>query len=197
MKLEEIAEIIPGSILTRIKLDTNSDDGMIVETISMQEVTNYSLGINDDKGKSVQSIDPNKKNNCIFTKKGNVIIGLTSMKAMVITEEDEGKLLLSNFALIKLDEKIIDSNYLCYFLNESKEFKKQLTKETQVTAKINVLTMQSLRSALITVPQMNTQKIIGNLYVKNLQRKSIENKLKELKEIYLLEIIENKLKKEE
>jgi hypothetical protein len=113
MKLSELADISLGMILTRIKPSTRYDYTESVAIISMQEMS-YCSGTNIVAKPCVMktSIIPDKKEQYIFTKKDDVIYGLTSLRAMRVTNEYARRLLPSNFALIRIKDVSLISPYL-------------------------------------------------------------------------------------
>ena len=70
-----------------------------------------------------------------FVEENDVVIGLSSQNAMVISNERAGKLLLSNFCHIRINKpEILEPNYLVWLFNENTIFKNRLTNSMQGTA---------------------------------------------------------------
>ena len=116
MNLGELANIVQGSIYTRIKPNSDIDECTLLDTISMQEL-NSTIGYSNSYEYLGSKVLNSKLKNCVFTKEFDVVIGLTMQKAMVISKERADKLLLSNFALIQInDTSILDPfSLLAYF----------------------------------------------------------------------------------
>lgn len=190
VKLEEISEINQGAIFTRVKSDNIFDEYSLFDTISMQEL-NFRIGNALTYDKLESKVLNSKTQNCIFTKLDDVLIGLTMQKAMVINEERVNKLVLSNFALIRIKNKnILDSNYLCWLINENKCFKKIIEKSSQGIAYVSTLSIASLRGLEIPLIEIEKQRKIGQLYQLSILRKKICYRLEELNDNILKEKLE-------
>ena len=189
-KLEELSEILQGSIYTRIKPDNDIDECTFLETISMQEL-NYTIGSSLLYENQESKVLSSKILNCTFTKEHDVLVGLTMQKAMVIIAERSNKLVLSNFAVIRIhDKNIIDPYYLCWLLNENSYFKKVIEQSSQGTSYVSTLSMSTLRGLEIPLIDIDKQKRIGQLYNMSIKRKKISSRLEELKDCLLKAQIE-------
>lgn len=98
MELTKLADIIQGNIPTRIEVPS----GQSIATITMQEL-NYIANVSDDlpieKYLTVQS---DKIATYSLTKEYDVVVGLSSGKAIVIEQSRATKLILSNLAIIRI-----------------------------------------------------------------------------------------------
>lgn len=163
VKLSEIAEIYQGNILTRIK-SVNQLDEVEVDSISMQELSYY-VGILDNFDNYTKSkVSLSKLTSCIFTKQKDIVVGLSSRKAMVIEEERSNKLLLSNFALVKADVNKLDPYYFCWLFNENLQFQKSLEQKVQGSANVSILPINTLKELEFNLPNINIQRKVGLLY---------------------------------
>lgn len=182
-KLNEIADITQGSILTRIK----SQCGMNISVFTMQELSYY-VNLSDDKGEvSSLTIDKMKYENICLSKKNDVLIGLSSGKSMVVEKNDTGKLIISNFARVRIhDSSIIDPYYLCWLINENKDIQKEIKSLTQGTSRVSILPLTFLKEIKILLLPIEQQKKIGAIY--NLKRKQI--RIRRTK-AYLSNLIQN------
>ena len=168
VKLNEIAEINQGNILTRIK-PVNQLDEVEADSISMQELSYY-VGILDSFDNYTKSkVSLSKLSSYIFTKQKDIVVGLSSRKAMVIEEERSNKLLLSNFALVRADMSKLDPYYFCWLLNENLQFQKRLEQKVQGSANVSILPINTLKELELDLPNINIQRKVGLLY--NLYRK--------------------------
>lgn len=190
VKLCDIAEIYQGNILTRIK-PISALDEVEIDTISMQELSYY-VGISDDFVSCTKSkISKAKMDSCILTKQNDIIVGLSSRKTMVIEEERSNKLLLSNFATIRLKSELVNPYYLCWLFNENLQFQKYIEQKVQGSANVFILPISMLKDLEIELPSIEIQAKIGELY--NLYRQK-ERKSKQLLEKEKL-MINNQLNK--
>lgn len=168
-KIYEISEISQGSILTRIKA---VDGGVQKTAITMQELSYYN-NLSDEKGEDNKVfIDPKRLENAYFTQKGDVLVGLSSGKAMVIDEVNSEKMVLSNFFRIRISDKNeIDPFYLCWLLNENKDIKRAITSLTQGTARVSILPLAFIKELEVKILPIEKQRKIGQVY--DLERRRI------------------------
>lgn len=161
-KLSEIADISQGSILTRIE-DKSSNE--IYETITMAELSYYALQSDIEPQQKFVSLKSKNSDKCIFTQEGDIILGLTSGKAMVVDESRVSKLVLSNFALIRIkDRNLVDPYYLCMLFNESSMMSKQLASLFQSTSRVFIILLSDLKDVEIELPDIKKQQSQGKIY---------------------------------
>ena len=195
MDLQDLANIIQGNIPTRIEVSS----GQSIETITMQEL-NYIANVSDElpveKYITVQS---DKLENYSLTKEKDVVVGLSSGKAIVIESKRANKLILSNLAIIRVkDTGKIDPYYLCWFINSSKSSLKQLKKIQQGNAAVSIIPLSLLKCFDIELLPIETQRIIGKISELKRQRDranySIETKKSDILTQQLMTIYEKERK---
>ena len=195
MDLQDLANIIQGNIPTRIEVSS----GQPIETITMQEL-NYIANVSDDlpveKYITVQS---DKLENYSLTKEKDVVVGLSSGKAIVIESMRANKLILSNLAIVRVkDTEKIDPYYLCWFINSSKSSLKQLKKIQQGNAAVSIIPLSLLKCFDIELLPIETQRIIGKISELKRQRDranhSIETKKSDILTQQLMTIYEKERK---
>lgn len=161
MKIEDISNVVHGIILSRV--ESKAKDAVAMDLFSIQDLSyetgQYHLNIETQQ----VEIDPEKMNSVTIAKKNQVVIGLTSHKACKIEEQHAEKLVPSYFALITLDEEVINPDYFVWYFNENQTIQRQLATATQGTS-IKALSIQMLRSCEIELPSMETQQKIGEIY---------------------------------
>lgn len=173
-KLSEIAEIIQGNILTRLKSTSCSDTTIELDAISMQELS-YIVGQSDTLENIFKvKILKDKESSCVLTKPKDIVIGLSSRKAFVIDEAHSNKLLLSNFALIRIrDSNLLDPYYFCWLFNEDLRIQKYIGKKTQGSANVMVLSINNVKDIELDLPSIEKQRLIGEIYELGRQRDRI------------------------
>lgn len=191
MELQSLANIIQGNIPTRIEVTT----GQSVETITMQEL-NYIANVSDDlpveKYITVQS---DKIGTYSLTKKYDVVVGLSSGKAIVIESKRADKLILSNLAIIRIkDMSKVDPYYLCWFINNNRA---EIKKMQQGTSAVSIIPLSMLKSFEVTLLPIETQRTIGKISELKRQRDrlthSIETKKADILTQQLMKIFEKEL----
>ena len=192
MKLLSLANIIQGNIPTRIEVAT----GQSIETITMQEL-NYIANVSDDlpiaKYITVQS---DKIGTYSLTKEYDVVVGLSSGKAIVIESNRADKLILSNLAIIRIkDTEKVDPYYLCWFINSNKA---AIKKMQQGTSAVSIIPLSMLKSFEVELLPIETQRTIGKINELKRQRDrlthSIETKKTDILTQQLMTIYEKERK---
>ena len=172
-KINELADVLQGSILTRIK--SEEIEGICSEALTMQELSYYCNQSDDLPTANKVIIVKNKHQHCLYSQVGDVIVGLSSGKAMVIEKERAGKLVLSNFAVIRIkDKRKLDPYYLCWMINENADVKRQLRQVYQKTVRVLSIPISNLKEIEIECCEIDKQIKIGKAY--DLSRKLVRTR---------------------
>ena len=192
MELQSLANIIQGNIPTRIEVPT----GQSIETITMQEL-NYIANVSDDLPveKNI-TIQGDKLESYSLTKEKDVVVGLSSGKAIVIESNRANKLILSNLAIIRIkDTEKVDPYYLCWFINSNKA---AIKKMQQGTSAVSIIPLSMLKSFEVELLPIETQRTIGKINELKRQRDrlthSIETKKTDILTQQLMTIYEKERK---
>ena len=191
MELKSIATIIQGNIPTRIEVPT----GQSIETITMQEL-NYIANVSDDLPvEKYITVQDDKIGTYSLTKKYDVVVGLSSGKAIVIESKRAEKLILSNLAIIRIkDMSKVDPYYLCWFINNNRA---EIKKMQQGTSAVSIIPLSMLKSFEVTLLPIETQRTIGKISELKRQRDrlthSIETKKTDILTQQLMKIYEKEL----
>lgn len=162
-KIYNLTNVYQGSILTRIK--THDASSQPFEAITMQELSFYCNDTDDLPIKNFVQINKDKLLDYQTTKENDVIVGVSSGKAMVIGKDRANKLVLSNFAIIRIkDINVLDPHYLCWIINENNDFKRQLFLRFQKTARVLAIPLSTLKDIDIEICDIETQRKIGIVY---------------------------------
>ena len=170
MLLMDIAEIIQGNIPTRIE----SSEGIDIEIITMQEL-NYVTNISDDLP-AIKYIKVQSKKNGRYslTKENDIVIGLNSCKAMVISTLRANKIVLSNLATIRItDTALADPNYICWYLNKNTNAIKKFRQLQQGTHAVSVIPINEIKNFNIELLPIDKQRKIGEIYELYRQRRRL------------------------
>lgn len=191
VELQSLANIIQGNIPTRIEVTT----GQSVETITMQEL-NYIANVSDDLPiEKYITVQDDKIGTYSLTKKYDVVVGLSSGKAIVIESKRADKLILSNLAIIRIkDMSKVDPYYLCWFINNNRA---AIKKMLQGTSAVSIIPLSMLKSFEVTLLPIETQRTIGKISELKRQRDrlthSIETKKTDILTQQLMKIYEKEL----
>lgn len=191
VELKSIATIIQGNIPTRIEVPT----GQSIETITMQEL-NYIANVSDDLPvEKYITVQGDKIGTYSLTKNYDVVVGLSSGKAIVIESKRADKLILSNLAIIRIkDMSKVDPYYLCWFINNNRA---EIKKMQQGTSAVSIIPLSMLKSFEVTLLPIETQQTIGKISELKRQRDrlthSIETKKTDILTQQLMKIYEKEL----
>lgn len=95
-------------------------------------------------------------------KEGDIIINLGMRRCSIVSKVNDGKIIKNTFAKIELKYPCIDPWFMCYFINESQDFKENIS--TEVVSVIRPLSVAILGNIRITLPTIEKQKAIGVIY---------------------------------
>lgn len=118
------------------------------------------------------------------------IINLIKSKAAPVSIKNKDKCITSNFLRCKFDEQILDKWYFCYQFNEGKEFEQQITMFHQgSTTSVKKLNTKTIGELKIQLPDIEKQRMIGQLYKHSLVQNRLLLKQAEEMKNYTLTII--------
>lgn len=121
---------------------------------------------------------------------GDVVISMTRSQAGIVSPENSGKYLNSNFVKCEFDRNKLYPWYFCYLLNESTTVSQQIKKLQQGTIGcINRLTISMIGSLLFELVELSRQRTVGDLYRNMLIQEHLTLKQMENMRRYTLEII--------
>ena len=171
MELKQLASIIQGNIPTRIEVS----EGESIETITMQEL-NYIANVSDDLPVEKHIVvQGDKLNTYSLTQNKDVVVGLSSGKAIVIDDKRANRLILSNLAIIRIkDTNLLDPYYLCWLINSNKA---EIRKIQQGTAAVSIIPLSMLKSFDVTLVPIETQRTIGKIDELKRQRDRITHSI--------------------
>ena len=157
MELKQLASIIQGNIPTRIEVS----EGVSIETITMQEL-NYIANVSDDLPVEKHIVvQGDKLNTYSLTQNKDVVVGLSSGKAIVIDNKRANRLIISNLAIIRIkDTNLLDPYYLWWLINNNKA---EIRKMQQGTTAVSIIPLSKLKSFDVTLVPIETQRTIGKI----------------------------------
>ena len=193
MRLENIASVTVGQIMTRVTADRDSGDN-VVDTVKVLAPKAISSGVivKEDLGDAelTKVIDEDK-----FTQAGDVVIKLsTPYDAAYVTEEYAGIAIPSFCAAIRItDENEMDATYLSAFLNSS-YVREQLTAKVVGSAR-PMIKVTDIRALEIPKLSVEDRRDIGKAFILSGQKKAtlqemIDNESRLMENIVLASIKE-------
>ena len=185
MKLGDVVEASSGSPQFRITEILNNE-APLYTFYNQSDLVDDLIGI-ESCSKENKKI---RTNNKVFTLKTNdVLFSLISGMATIVSEKHEGYIYTQNYVKLNLNEHI-DSRYFVFLINESKDIRKQLTIGLQ-GSQVFKYTLKQLKDInLPKMPLIEKQKIIGEIYFKQLKLTALKNKVAELEKTVIFNKLE-------
>ena len=154
--LGDIATVRTGLVVARKKAKPDSPQHIKYEQISLRY---FSTGIKLDKPEKEKDIFISTEEIAgkYLTQEGDVVVRLRApSSAVYIEKEDEGLLIHSLLAVIRVHSNQVDAKYLAYYLN-AQTIQRILKQDVKGTA-IPMLKTKDLEQLAITLPSIEKQK---------------------------------------
>ena len=154
IKLANLSTVRTGLVISRKKAKLDSPNKIEYEQISLRCFDN---GIKLDKSKKEIFTSAEKIDAKYLTQEGDVVVRLRApSSAVYIEKEDEGLLIHSLLAVIRVESKLLNAKYLAYYIN-SNNAQRILKQDVKGTA-IPMLKTKDLEELNITLPTLEKQK---------------------------------------
>lgn len=124
---------------------------------------------------------------------GDIVYNFINTVCGIVSPKHDGKTINQNFAKIIIDDEKIDAKFLCYLLNESSEIERQKFISFQGTI-IKKLSPSMIQAFDVTLPPLEAQKKIGQLYFDSLKRRALNKREQELETIIIKNVLDNMMK---
>ena len=170
-KINSVVDFVSGTPQFRIT-ESFDEQAPIYTFYSQTDLSEDLVGIRseDSDKKRVRTMDDV---NTLAT--GEVIFSLISGTAAVIREAHQGYLYTQNYVKLSPEEKI-DPRFLVYLLNENSAIKKQLLIGLQGSTVLKYTLKQIKDLEIPALPDLEKQKIIGEIYFKQLRVQALKNR---------------------
>lgn len=187
---ELVDEFVSGIIQMRINEVNDDEKAPVYKIYTQNNLMNDFENIKNEEiadlkeSREIKTYDKMKLIN-----KGDVIYSLISGMATLVTNDYENYILTQNYVKI-IPKDILDKNFLIYLLNEDKNIKKQLMKKIQGTQILKYTISQIKELKIINLPTLEKQKIIGDIYIKQLKIKTLKRKNIERESLLIMKNLE-------
>lgn len=184
MKLEEIADVMIG-ILTKRESDENGENSYLLFSLK-----NY------EEKQEYEELKTNKDLSNKLVQKGDLLFRLLCPNKIIYADEElEGKLISSQFCIIRTQEKKMDPIVLKWYL-ESKEAKEELN--SKITGSIiKTMPLANLKTLYIPNISKKEQANMKRLILLWKEEKEISKKILEEKEKLYNSYLEEMMKRGE
>ncbi len=116
---------------------------------------------------------------------GDIIFSLISGNACIVSKEHEGYLYTQNYVKMSVESNI-DVKFLLYLFNEDKLVRRQLQAGLQGSAVLKYTLKQLKELRLPVLPSMERQKIVGDIYLKQLKLETLKYRKAKAETAFLL-----------
>lgn len=168
---------------THVRFLSGSPQFRITETMD-EEAPNYQIYSQNNLLEDLTGI----KNNNIENKRvrtrddvctlsnGDILFSLISGTGSIVSKEHEGYLYTQNYIKLFTDASI-DGKFLIYLLNENSFIKKQFQVGLQGSSVLKYTLKQLKAIELPNLPSLNRQKLIGEIYWKQMRVEALKHQL--------------------
>lgn len=184
-KLSELVEIASGSPQFRIT-EVFHEKAPLFTYYSQTDLADDLVGI-ISKNRANRQVRTNDKVSTLSN--GDVIFSLITGNAAIVRKEHEGYLYTQNYVkLLPYDN--IDAQFLVYLINENKAIKRQFAVGLQGSQVLKYTLKQLKELEVGKLPNIDRQKVIGQVYFKQLRLKALKKRAAELEESIILAKLE-------
>ncbi|UOB20897.1 hypothetical protein [Macrococcus armenti] len=181
MRIEEIAQVSAGTLVSRLKEDPQGKTYYLYDQYAHAKDQIKYLDYNHE----YKPVTLSDTKNLVFVERDDLIVNLSSCEVAYPDDEHVGFILPYNYCKIVIKEDAeVAQNYIRSWFNESPEAKKQLHLITQGASLVKKLSIQQIKQLNITLPDIEKQRLIGKIYY---SRQII--KFKQLHKQHLLDIL--------
>ncbi|OFS62288.1 restriction endonuclease subunit S [Nosocomiicoccus sp. HMSC09A07] len=161
MKLSDVANIVSGMSLGRIKSDEQNGSAFSVYNQHMFDHDLVREPHNEDNDSKVIYLSAPEK--IVIVEEDDIVISMGSYQCTKVGRDSHSSILPYNFTYIDEVHETLDKLYLEYWFNHSKEAYDQFPKNDGRRIRKR-LTLNDVRELEITLPDIETQRKIGEVY---------------------------------
>ena len=110
-------------------------------------------------------------------KAGDLIFSTISGMATLVTSDHEGYLFTQNYVRMEPLNTPIDKKFMAYLINENTKIKKQFKQNLQGSQVVRYSLSLLKDIQLPKLPSIETQRIIGEIYFKQLRLKALKQRV--------------------
>lgn len=191
VQLISVADIQGGIPLARIPKSTDQS-AISYKVFSQSDIEECLTGFPSGNNQPTQIITQAV---VLQPLEGDVIFNLITGMAAVIDEVDRPAMLTQNFVRIRLSDKV-DAAFLVYLLNRSKKIKNTLLGGLQGSTILKFSVKQLKELELPDLPDIDVQRHIGSVYLKQLRREALKKRVADLETLLIMNKLEEVLQHE-
>ena len=182
MKIEDIITIMTGTPQFRIK-ESLSDTAPTYYFYGQQDLENdiVNLELSKESPKTISTLD---ELNLVY--EGDILFSLISGRTTIVNKKHQGYLYTQNYVKL-IPKNVVGSKYLVYLLNESDLIRKQWSKGLQGSAVLKHTVKQLRELELPKIHSYEKQKIIGDIYFKQLRLQALKMRVADAEKLLTIE----------
>ena len=114
-----------------------------------------------------------------IAKEGDLLFSTISGEATIVSEEHDGYVFTQNYARMEPMSRLVDRKYMAYLINENQSIKRQFKQNLQGSQVIRYSLKLLKEIALPELPSIEIQRVIGDIYFKQLLLRSLRQRVAE------------------
>lgn len=181
MDLKDIITIMSGTPQFRIK-ESLTKTAPTYYFYGQQELENdlVNLELSKENPKTISTVDE-----LSLLNEGDILFSLISGRTTIVSQKHQGYLYTQNYVKF-LPKENTDSKYLVYLLNESDFIRRQWMKGLQGTVVLKRTVKQLKEIELPPIHSYEKQKIIGNIYFKQLRLQALKKRVADTEKLLVM-----------
>jgi|GEM_PF-3889924 len=181
MKLTDVVEIQPGTVLARVK-SKGYEESVSLPIVGLDDIRCFVERKEPVSERRKYSFPKDAVDSLITAKTNDVIFGMSSSKCLLVDSKLEGFVIPSILCRLRpYDSNRLNPSYLCFLLNEKETIRKPLEIAHQGTIlTVKVVSVGALRDLEIgDLPDIERQRKIGDLYLSALKSYELSQRISE------------------
>ena len=158
--------------------ESNRSDAKIYTLYGQNELYEDLYGVpgamSDRKQIKVDGMGPGA-----IAKEGDLLFSTISGEATIVSAEHDGYVFTQNYARMEPMSKLVDRKYMAYLINENQSIKRQFKQNLQGSQVIRYSLKLLKEIALPELPPIEIQRVIGDIYFKQLLLRSLRQRVAE------------------
>ena len=158
--------------------ESNSPDANVYTLYGHNELYEDLYGVpgamSDRKQIKVDGMGPGA-----IAKEGDLLFSTISGEATIVSVEHDGYVFTQNYARMEPMSRLVDRKYMAYLINESQSIKRQFKQNLQGSQVIRYSLKLLKEIALPELPSIEIQRVIGDIYFKQLLLRSLRQRVAE------------------
>ena len=158
--------------------ESNRSDAKIYTLYGQNELYEDLYGVpgamSDRKQIKVDGMGPGA-----IAREGDLLFSTISGESTIVSAEHDGYVFTQNYARMEPMSRLVDRKYMAYLINENQSIKRQFKQNLQGSQVIRYSLKLLKEIALPELPSIEIQRVIGDIYFKQLLLRSLRQRVAE------------------